>query len=75
MSFREQAARLAIAATDKHSINVGVSYALGSHFFDPGTTLDLIAAGQALVFAGGETADHPFRGQVYSTTFGISLGY
>jgi hypothetical protein len=60
---------------DKHSVNLGLSYALGSHFLDEGQGLDLMAAGQVLIYAPGEVADLEHSGQVYSTTFGAELRY
>jgi long-subunit fatty acid transport protein len=61
--------------SDKHSVNVGLSYALGSHFFEKGTALDLNFAGQALIYSSKTVAEHAFRGQVFSTTFGAELRY
>ena len=64
-----------IIDSDKHSVNLGLTYALGSHFLGEGQGLDLMVAGQALIYASGEVAEHTHSGQVFSTTFGAELRY
>jgi long-subunit fatty acid transport protein len=64
-----------ILDSDKHSVNLGVAYALGNHFLGEGQGLDIVAAGQALIYSGGPVAGHDHGGQVFSTTFGAELRY
>jgi long-chain fatty acid transport protein len=61
--------------SDKHGITAGLSYALGKLFLPQGTELDLIGAGQLVLFTSRHTADYSHSGQVFSTSFGAQFTY
>lgn len=61
--------------SDKHSLTLGGSYALGRLFLDEGNALDLTAAFQGVYFPSRTTAEHRHSGLVVSTTFGAEFRY
>lgn len=61
--------------SDKHSLCLGLSYALGRLFLPPGNELNLSASTQLLVFVPRSTAGYDHEGQVLSTTFGAEFEY
>jgi long-subunit fatty acid transport protein len=64
-----------ILDTDKHSITVGATYAVGRFFMPEGTTFNLIAAGQALLFTSRAMAGYDASGHVLSASFGAEFAY
>ncbi|MCK6544651.1 outer membrane protein transport protein [Myxococcota bacterium] len=61
--------------SDKHSLCLGLSYALGRLFLPTGNELNLTAATQLLLFVPRTTAGYDHEGHVVSTTFGAEFEY
>jgi long-subunit fatty acid transport protein len=61
--------------SDKHSLTLGGSYALGKLFLPEGNALEVTAAAQAVFFPSRTTAEHEHSGLVLATTFGAEFRY